>query len=957
MITMRKLFIFFVFCSLAISAQVGKPEFAKKVVRSASDFGVTEPLRDVVVKPNPKRKKHHVVPNKLRRYKYINADALPEREDPVLQKSKLRSPAISPTNSWDGIDNTSQGVSPPDPSGAAGKNHYVQMVNVAMEVFDKQGNSLLGPTSLSSVFPGSANDGDPIVMYDKYADRWFISQFQTANNKILIAISTTPDPTGSWYHYSFSFDDFPDYPKYSIWNNGYYMTANMGSENAVCFERDKMLAGDPSARMVALTVPDVESNGFFSASPAHADGDQLPALDVPAYLFYFQDDGWAAGSDRIKIWEMNVDWADPNSASIQLTQELAVAPFNTDFDDNWNDLAQPGTGQKLDAVPGAFMYMGQFKNFKSHNSMLLSHTVDVDLTSNKLAAVRWYELRQGSDQSWSVYQEGTFGPNDGESRWMGCVAMDRQGNIGLAYSKTSSSTFPSIHFTGRKKDDLKGEMTVNESSAFIGSGSQTGLNRFGDYAQMTLDPIDGLTFWYTGEYIGSSGWKTGIFSFQIGELYSNDVSVSELLKPLDGDLGLSEKVKVVLKNLGSGSVSNFPISFKVNGSLVTETYTGTILSGDTAHYQFSVGFDFSTPGNYTVISYSDLVTDEDRNNDSLCVQVMSSYSDDVGVSQILEPVSGVGLNAEVVKVRLKNFGTNTVSNFPVSYFVDGSTVTENYTGTLLVGGYADFTFVQTVDLSTAKKYQVVAYTSSVGDNNAINDTSKFLVENKNCNPTSDCSFGDGFTRFELNTINNSSVCSGNGYNDFTSVSTVLALGQTYSIFVESAENDQVTTIWIDYNDNFVFESNEMIVQNETFNTAGKFTFTVPANANPGEHILRARTNWMSNSDDPCMDYDYGETEDYKVHIGPDNAIEVEVASFELKLITSQNQLKVIGLNNEQGEVELSLFNSLGQLLAPKEVFNSSSFEKEFSLAEMSSGIYYVRVQGGKSTFVDQFIVK
>lgn len=953
---MRNLILLFLISANFLSAQEQKPEFAEKVIRTAIDFGITEPLVDVQTKPNPKRKKHHIVPNKLRRFAYTNGSALPEKVDPVLQSTQFRSPAISPIESWDGIDGATQGVSPPDPSGAAGKSHYVQMVNVAMEVFDKSGTSLMGPTSLSAVFPGSANDGDPIVMYDKFADRWFISQFQTANNKILIAISQTPDPTGVWYYYSYEFTEFPDYPKYSIWNNGYYMTANMESENAVCFERDKMLSGDPSARMVAFTVPDVETNGFFSPSPAHADGDQLPAADVPAYLFYFQDDGWAAGNDRIKIWEMNVDWEDPNSATIHLTQELDVAAFNTDFDENWNDIAQPGTAQKLDAIPGAFMYMGQFKNFKSHNSMLLSHTVDVDLSSAKLASIRWYELRQDANENWSVYQEGTFGPSDGQSRWLGCVAMDRQGNVGMAYSKSGDATFPSIHFTGRKKDDALGVMTINESTAFSGAGVQSGTNRFGDYAQMTLDPVDGLTFWYTGEYIGASGWKTGIFSFKVGEEYGKDISVVNLLSPVNGDLGATEKVKVVLRNLGSTSVSNFPVSNSVNGSVTTETYLGTILPGDTAHFEFSGQYDFSTAGTYKFIAYSDLTGEEDRNNDTICLDVLSAYSNDVGVAQVVSPLTGVGLGLETVEVKLKNFGTASASNFSVSYFIDGNTTTETYTGTILPGATVNYSFIQKTDLSTIKKYQIVAYTDMVADLNAINDTSKFLIENKNCNPTSDCSFGDGFSRFELNTINNTSVCSGNGYSDFTSMSTLLAVGKTHVIEVESSESSQVMSAWIDYNDNFVFESNELIIQNENFNTTGSMSFNIPANANVGEHILRARTNWMSNSDDPCAVYDYGEIEDYKVILGLDNTNEVEKNPFELNVMNKEGVLRVLGDHNNT-LLEIGIYNSLGQLMLPKTKSELKSFEKEYSIDGYSSGIYYVQVVGKGVSTTKQFIIR
>lgn len=571
--------------ALDISAQINnKPSGPTTVVKGVSDFGVINSLKDIQVKSVKFRKKLHEVPNKFRRFPYANADAYPRKEDPVLQKTIFKSPAISPLESWGGISSNTQGATPPDPSGASSKTHFIQMVNTAMQIYDKSGNSLWGPTSLSSVFPGSANDGDPIVMYDKYADRWFISQFQTSGNKILIAISQTADPLGAWYYYTFSFSSFPDYPKYSIWNNGYYMTANMLEQNAVCFEREKMLAGDPTAKMVALTVPDVSMKSFFSASPAHADGDVLPPEGTPAYLFYFQDDAWEGGVDHIKVWEMQVDWNDVNASAISLKQELPVAAFNTDFDQNWNDLPQPGTAKKLDAIPGAFMYMGQFKNFSKHNSMLLSHTVDVDLTSVKRAGVRWYELRQSANSSeWVVFQQGTFAPADADSRWLGCVAMDRQGNIGMGYSKTGPATFPSLYFTGRKKDDPLGIFTINESIAFEGTGAQEGSNRFGDYAHITVDPSDGLTFWYTGEYIGSTGWKTGVFSFRVGEEYAKDLTIQRLINPVDGDLTATEKLKVVIRNVGTVDAVNFNVTADIAGVKTTEVCSRTVLALSLIH--------------------------------------------------------------------------------------------------------------------------------------------------------------------------------------------------------------------------------------------------------------------------------------------------------------------------------------------------------------------------------------
>lgn len=950
------LFICLIICSLYSGAQNDKPDFSKKVIRNVSSFGKTGALRDVVEKPVKRKKKNHIVANKLRRFKYTNIDALPLKKDPVLQSAILKTPALSPTNSWDGIDYSTQAATPPDPSGAAGKNYYVQMVNSAMQIYNKTGTSLWGPTSLSSVFPGSENDGDPIVLYDKFADRWFISQFQVSGNEILIAISQTADPLGSWYYYSYSFSEFPDYPKYSIWNNGYYMTANTESENAVCFERDKMLAGDPSARMIALTIPDIETNGFFSAMPAHADGEKLPKLGTPQYLFYFQDDGWAEGKDRINIWEMNVDWTNPNLANISLTQEVEVAPFNTDFDENWNDLIQPGTDQRLDAVPGTFMFMGQFKDFKNHNSILLSHTVDVDLTSEKRAAMRWYELRQNDNSSWELYQEGTYGPADGASRWMGCIAMDRRGNIGMAYSKTGASTYPSIHFTGRKKDDALGLMTINESGAFSGTGSQSGINRFGDYGHMMLDPVDELTFWYTGEYMGVSGWKTGIFSFKIGEDFNNDISVVEIISPVDGVLNSTEKVKVVIKNLGQNTASGFPITINLNGIITTENYGSTLGSGDSVHYELAGLFDFSKLGFNSIKVYSSLTGDEDFGNDTVCIDVFNKYEFDVSVTSIISPKSGVGLGLGTVKVYVENIGTTSVSGFPIYYNIDGDLVVDTCDSIINPGDKIIYEFTQKVDLSLVRNYSLIAYVGLSTDQYLMNDSAKSTFENKSCSPESNCSLGDDISLFKLNEINNTSGCIGNGYSDYTNLIATVIVDETQTITINSG-SDEYLTVWIDLNDNFVFESSEEVVTNEIINNSGSVTFKLPKLANLGFHLLRVRVNWTSNSNDPCAIYDYGEIEDYKVEVVDDNAVQKK-PSIKYTISNLSNSIKIEGVNSSNTAITIEVFNSLGQVVKVAGVDNKSGqFEKIINTTGYLSGVYYVRVSNKVSQVSNQFLVK
>jgi hypothetical protein len=491
--------------------------------RQCENFRKTEPLRDMPAIETPSSKTHREGNAWERRPRatHDNPNSLPIGMDPVAQLemgTKVSTKAAEPNF------NGSGGAMPPDPTGAAGAEYYVQAVNTSFKIYRKSdggGASISYP--LNYLWPGSSNDGDPIVMYDRYAERWVITQFQTSSNKILFAVSETEDPLGSYFTYEYSFNSFPDYPKYSVWSDGYYMTANSGSQNVVVFDREKMLAGDPTAGRIALNFPSGVSYFFRSVLPADADGG-LPPYGTPNYLFHIQDDGWSGVSyDHIIVFKFQTDWATPSNSSVTISQRIATQPFNAVFTQSWNDIPQPGTSQRIDAIAGVLNYRAQYMRWVNHNTMMLCHVVDVNNASNisnKRAGVRWYELRQyGNDAEWEIYQQGTYAPAGTDHRWLGSIAMDANGHIAMAYSISGPNRFPSIGYTGRYDWDVPGVMTRAELIAVEGGSAQTEGERFGDYSQMTLDPVDPTRFWYTGEYIGPSGARrTRIFSFRIDDI-------------------------------------------------------------------------------------------------------------------------------------------------------------------------------------------------------------------------------------------------------------------------------------------------------------------------------------------------------------------------------------------------------------------------------------------------------
>lgn len=416
---------------------------------------------------------------------------------------------------------------PPDTVGDVGPNHFVQMVNVAFAVFDKNGTQLVGPTNINQLWQGQGNpcetqdDGDPIVLYDPLADRWLLSQFAVRSGPPYyecIAISQTPDPTGAYYLYAFEIPDdrFPDYPKLGVWPDAYYMSTNEASTEffvgVYAFDRDKMLAGEPARFQKFL-----EEGNFML--PSDLDGSEPPPLGSPNYFYRTMDDTiWPSlgfpGEDRIEVWEFHVDFETPANSTFTLAQTLNTVPFNYGLCGfTFDCIPQRDTSQRLDAISEWPMWRLQYRNFGTHETLVGNFTVGMgDFPDH--AGIRWFELRK-SNGGWSIHQEGTHGP-DRHHRWMGSIAMDGAGNIALGYSVSSDALFPSIRYATRFASDTAGTLQ-HEATLISGTASQLLSNRWGDYSSMSVDPSDDATFWYANEYYTDSyeGWQTRIAKFKL----------------------------------------------------------------------------------------------------------------------------------------------------------------------------------------------------------------------------------------------------------------------------------------------------------------------------------------------------------------------------------------------------------------------------------------------------------
>ena len=478
---------------------------------------VSPPVRNIQPLPLPQIPEHEEnAPIKIGRHQ--------DQPDSVVQ-NYLATPAMPGTNlNFDGIPfpGVDCNCAPPDTNGEVGLTQYVQIVNEGFQVFNKiDGTSAFGPVGISTLWSGfggvcqTNGVGDPVVLYDQIADRWVISQFAGKHvpTDECIAVSTTSDATGSYYRYGFHLGtSFFDYPKLGVWPDAYYMSMNVFNTGGTAFygpqpfafDRAAMLDGN-SATYITPGITGGSSEETYL--PSDLDGSTPPPAGAPNTFVEWPNGG------VYKVFHFHVDFATPANSSFTLFATPPAAGFTALCLSTRACVPEPN-GSALDALADRFMFRLAYRNFGDHESVVTNYTV----SSGGVAGIRWIELRDVTNGPVTVHQESTYQP-DNTWRWLGSAAMDGNGNLAIGFSVSSSAVVPGIRYAGRLAGDTLNTLGQGESVLFAGLGSQTGTsNRWGDYSDLTVDPVDDCTFWYTNEYYpgGSSqfNWRTRIGSFK-----------------------------------------------------------------------------------------------------------------------------------------------------------------------------------------------------------------------------------------------------------------------------------------------------------------------------------------------------------------------------------------------------------------------------------------------------------
>jgi hypothetical protein len=510
--------------------------------------------------------------------------------DPRAQFVHGSSGTPPPRSSFEGMGNLDNAVLtgfviwPPDNDGDVGWKHYVQMNNISFEIFDKKtGDTVLGPLPNVAIWSsaldedgnplsicGKNNDGDPIVLFDHQAGRWIFTQFALGafesgppylfglGGYQCVAVSTSSDPTGSYYLYEFeivpgSFDvpsfGLNDYPKLGVWPDGLYLSTNeflaspdtgfafsFQGASATAIDKWAMYAGKP-ARAIKFFIPaatEPDQSFHFSLQPSHWEGSLKPgehdhhgrSEGAPNVFIQNMDyEVWGpippfTQPDGLHHWGFAVDFRRPERSRFTDLGLIPTPPF-----DSWGayvydavglSVPQPGTSNTLDVLAQFTMTRAQYRSFPEYD-VIVGNVATCLLPSGENCtdasgvvqpdgqiATRWFELRKGRRGGWKLHQAGTWAP-DADNRWMGSAAMDGSGNIAVGYSVSGPDTYPSVRYATRRAHDPRGTLGT-EQTCVEGAASQTAVlstgptQRWGDYSTISVDPKDGCTFWYTNEF-------------------------------------------------------------------------------------------------------------------------------------------------------------------------------------------------------------------------------------------------------------------------------------------------------------------------------------------------------------------------------------------------------------------------------------------------------------------------
>ena len=599
-----------------------------------------------------------------------------------------------------------------DPNGAVGTKQYMEWINVYYQAYDKVTFAPVWSTPQPATTPFTAAgvsacnnfSGDGIINFDRLASRWVISVRTTISNNYTycIAVSNTDDlssKTLSWHAYAVPLNPilgtngegnvyFPDWPKLGTWPDAYYLTMDLNDVNnsyrevgvVVCaLDRTNILIGGTPNPPQCFSETSPLSNGIYlghSLIPADVNGTNAPPSGRDEYLVSIEnpvDDGVTKTSTSFNLWQFHVDWTTPANSTFTQSS-VSVAPYTP----GCYSAASPSqticvpepstatTGQHIDSVGDRFMPRFDYRNFGSYESFLISHTVQTGSGNSQQTGVRWYELRGSGTPT--VYQDGTVSPDTSLYRFMPSIAQDSSGNAAVGYSVSSASVHPGISASWFS---LTNPTAPAEFSILSGTADEENTYHWGDYSSMTVDPVNGCTFWYVNEYFPANetgteiNWHTRLANFTLPGCGGVSVSPTSLTfaSQVVGTTS-SPQIVTLTNNLNSAlTISNIGFTGTNSGDFSQTNTCGSSVSAG-GNCTISVSFTPSASGTRTAA----LSITDDAENSPQTVNLTGTGGSPVtlSTSSLSFGTVFVGSSSTAAPVTLTNNQSVSLTNISIS---------------------------------------------------------------------------------------------------------------------------------------------------------------------------------------------------------------------------------------------------------------------------------------------------
>ncbi|MDE1837128.1 MAG: PKD domain-containing protein [Euryarchaeota archaeon] len=420
------------------------------------------------------------------------------------------------------------GCAPPDTTNSVGAGYVVEMANTASEMWTTSGTVAQPSTPLTTLFGTSDSLSDPQVQYDPISGRWFAEILSvTTFGNVFFAVSQTSNPTGSWYQYSVSMPitgDLPDQCVIGVDANTVVLSGNDfagGSSfvGAVFFVINKTQAVAGSAPTYAVDGPG--STSYASIHPAR----ELSLSNT----IYMVGRGNNVGGSPTTLVYMTITGAPPSAFTFTYQNITTTGSMP-------GGAPQPGGSVNVDdeRVVTATWLNGNFWAAANEGTCTGGDAVCLHL---------WEFTATGPTAT--VVNDFIWSPAGGLSGYYPAVTLSLSGNLGVVYSFSDASTYPSVAITGWSPSDG----TNLEAPTVVHPGTSNELaGRFGDYSGAATDTSTNI-FWVSGEYITpASYWNTWVQSFSMPGFIANS-----LVTPNPVDVG----VPVYFNGTASGGTAPF----------------------------------------------------------------------------------------------------------------------------------------------------------------------------------------------------------------------------------------------------------------------------------------------------------------------------------------------------------------------------------------------------------------